>query len=324
MDSNISVIICTHNPREDYLLRVLGALKRQTLPTDQWELLLIDNASAEPLDCKYDLSWHPNARHVLEKELGLTPARLRGIREACADLLVFVDDDNVLPVEYLQTALKISQEYPFLGAWGGGCEPEFEMSPPVWIMPYLANLAIFNINRPSWTNQYFDYRCTPIGAGMCIRKIAAQKYLETVKMRNSSEHLDRRGGELVSCGDHDMAYCALDLGLGVGLFPDLKPIHLIPNKRLEKDYVLKLLEADAYSAYMLRKVRNFEVEHIPPQTMKESRFARFKRCTREFLSSLRGLIKVELDSATGKTFEELVQEARTRGLRKAAAKFLAP
>jgi glycosyltransferase involved in cell wall biosynthesis len=317
----ISLIVCTHNPREDYLRRTLQSLRSQSMPKDQWELLLIDNASTEPLQGQWDLAWHPHSRHILETELGLTPARLRGIQEAKGEILVFVDDDNILPEGYLQSVFRISQDYPYLGAWGGGCEAEFESPVPEWIHPYLGNLAILKITRPCWTNQYFDYRCTPIGAGMCIRRNVGQRYLETLASRASTEHLDRKGSELVSCGDHDMAYCAIDLGLGVGLFPDLKPTHLIPNKRADKDYILKLLEADAFSSYMLRKARNFDVEHIPPQAQKESRFARFKRCTREFLSSIRGLIKVESDSVNEKTFEELVHEARIRGLRKAAGKF---
>jgi len=37
----VSVIICTHNPRPDYLQRVLDALKAQTLPKENWELLLM-------------------------------------------------------------------------------------------------------------------------------------------------------------------------------------------------------------------------------------------------------------------------------------------
>jgi hypothetical protein len=39
----LSVIICCHNPRIDYLLRVLKALSEQTLLKERWELLLIDN-----------------------------------------------------------------------------------------------------------------------------------------------------------------------------------------------------------------------------------------------------------------------------------------
>src|SRR3989442_702908 len=92
----ISVIICTHNPRPDYLERVLEALKAQTLSSEQWELVLVDNASRDQLSSWVQLSWHPQARCIRENELGLTPARLRGISEAVGKLFVFVDDDNVL------------------------------------------------------------------------------------------------------------------------------------------------------------------------------------------------------------------------------------
>jgi hypothetical protein len=45
----ISVVIPTHNPREDYLVRVLDALRQQTLPCEQWELVVVDNGSKQPL-----------------------------------------------------------------------------------------------------------------------------------------------------------------------------------------------------------------------------------------------------------------------------------
>jgi glycosyltransferase involved in cell wall biosynthesis len=48
----ISVITCTHNPRQDYLDKVLTALKAQTLSLDQWEYLLVDNASNQLLASK--------------------------------------------------------------------------------------------------------------------------------------------------------------------------------------------------------------------------------------------------------------------------------
>ncbi len=58
----LSVIICAHNPRPHYLGRVLEALRSQTLPKQQWELLLIDNSSSTPLRAQWDISWHPNGR----------------------------------------------------------------------------------------------------------------------------------------------------------------------------------------------------------------------------------------------------------------------
>ena len=93
---DVSVILCTHNPRADYLNRVLVGLRRQTLSVRHWELLLIDNASKESIADRFDIGWHSNGRHVREDELGLSPARLRGISEGVAELLLFVDDDIIL------------------------------------------------------------------------------------------------------------------------------------------------------------------------------------------------------------------------------------
>ena len=126
-----SVIICTHNPRSDYFARVLEGLRNQTLPLHKWELLIVDNASRLPLASSWDISWHPIARHILESELGLSYARRRGIQEASADLIIFVDDDNVLDEKYLAEAIKIKQEWPSLGAWGSGSiRGDFEVEPP--------------------------------------------------------------------------------------------------------------------------------------------------------------------------------------------------
>src|SRR5690348_14084931 len=102
-----SVIICAHNSRSDYFTRVLDGLRNQTLPLHKWELLIVDNASRVPLASTWDISWHPAARHILERELGVAYARRRGFQEASADLVIFVDDDNVLDEKYLAEAVKI-------------------------------------------------------------------------------------------------------------------------------------------------------------------------------------------------------------------------
>ena len=44
----LSVIICTFNPRVDYLERALAALRAQTVPANRWELIAVDNNSSAP------------------------------------------------------------------------------------------------------------------------------------------------------------------------------------------------------------------------------------------------------------------------------------
>ena len=194
-DLFLSVIICTHNPRRNYLERVLQALISQTLQTELRELLVVDNASDELLSLEIDLSWHPNARHIREEQLGLTPARLRGIKEAVADILVFVDDDNVLYPDYLEVALKISKDFSIIGAWGGQVIAELEEEPPEWTKPdltnHLKNLACREFERDKWSNLPHEYETTPCGAGLCVRKIVADKYTKLVYNDPRRVDLDR-------------------------------------------------------------------------------------------------------------------------------------
>src|SRR6478609_2964309 len=109
----LTVVICTHNPKPTLLARTLDALRAQTLSTDNWELIVIDNASDSPLGSSLSLNWHPHARMVQEPELGLTPSCVRGIKEAIGDLLVLVDDDNLLASDYLAQVIAVASQHPF-------------------------------------------------------------------------------------------------------------------------------------------------------------------------------------------------------------------
>jgi hypothetical protein len=251
----ISAIVCTHNPRVGYITRTLAALHEQTLPRDEWELIVIDNASDERLDTRLDLSWHPRAKIIRENELGLTPARLRGIRESLGDVLVFVDDDNVLAADYLARVGEISMTHPHLGAWSGSVFPEFESQPPEWTKRYWGNLVIREVTRDNWSNLYSHDETTPLGAGLCVRRVVASEYLRLHDEGLRTRKLDRAGRSLVSGGDNDLAACALDVGLACGVMSSLRLTHIIPDERLTEDYLLRLIEGVAYSSVILRSFR---------------------------------------------------------------------
>jgi glycosyltransferase involved in cell wall biosynthesis len=255
MSPEVSVITCSHNSRPDYFERVLDALKGQTLDQRRWEYLLIDNASADPLAARVDLSWHSNARHIREEELGLTYARLRGIREAGGDILVFVDDDNVLDADYLEQVVHVANEWPRLGAWGGQTRPGFDSEPPEWTKQYWSRLVIREFDSDRWSNQPSQADTMPCGAGMCVRKAVADYYADLHDNGQRTVIMDRAGNSLVSGGDSDLANCACDIGLGMGLFTALKLTHLIPAVRLTEDYLARLLEGLAYSSIVLNSFR---------------------------------------------------------------------
>ena len=255
----LSVILCTHNPRADYFAATVEGLRMQTLSLSEWEFLVIDNASAEGREPFADLSWHANSRWIREDTLGLTPARLRGIREASGDLLVFVDDDNVLDPDYLETVLRIAGEKPFLGSWSGQCRAVFDEPPPEWTRRYWGNLVIREFSEDRWSNLPRLGETMPCGAGLCVRREVARFYLDLNESGQRKFQFDRTGDSLVSGGDNDLAACACDIGFGAGIFSALRLQHLIPPERLTADYLSRLAEGITYSSLLLDHDRGIKV-----------------------------------------------------------------
>jgi glycosyltransferase involved in cell wall biosynthesis len=291
LNGMISVIICTHNPCLNYLRRCIAALETQTLPVDEWELVLVDNASESGKEPRLELSWHPHARSVREPRLGLTPARLRGICEATGGLLVFVDDDNVLDSDFLEIALRVSKEKQFLGSWSGQCRPAFEEKPPEWTRRYWGNLVIRQFDEDVWSNLPRLPDSMPCGAGLCVRRDVALQYRHLHESGRRSFQFDRTGAALLSGGDNDLAACACDIGLGLGLIAALKLQHLIPPQRLTADYISRLAEGIAFTSTLLDAERGIRTG----QRMALGRAADFLRIIRLkqphrriFSASLRG------------------------------------
>ncbi len=102
----LSVIIPTHN-RPETLRNTLVALGEQTLPADRFEVLVVDDGSAEnhrvPLRAfreSFDFT-------LIEKEQGgLAAARNRGAERAAGEILHFLDDDVMPARETLEQHLE--------------------------------------------------------------------------------------------------------------------------------------------------------------------------------------------------------------------------
>jgi GT2 family glycosyltransferase len=251
----LSVVVCTHNPKPRYFARVLEALRQQKLEMSEWELIVVDNASTNPVRDNWDISWHPNARHVAEAELGLAAARRRAVKEFSTNLLVFVDDDNVLNPDYLGELLRIEREWPLLGVWGSGCiRPEYEIPPERHHNEYLSVLVIRDIETPRWSNTFPSVglfpEVTPWGAGICIRAELAHAYARAVA-QSAIPITGRKGNRQFSGEDVEICFVACSYGWGMGIFPELKLMHLIPKERTTDDYFLRMGEFQAASNLLL-------------------------------------------------------------------------
>ncbi len=260
----ISVVIPTYNPNLERLEATLEGLSRQSLAHDQWELLIVDNASHPPVDVHWCAArtGHP-LRVVREPVSGLTHARLLGVKEALAEFIVFCDDDNVLRPNYLESALHLLNAHPDVGVAGGKCRPKYLTTPPAWFRDGLAPLGCRDLgNDPqSFTGgeymarrQYPD--CAPIGAGMIFRRSSIKAWMGTVGKTGIS---DRKRKNLSSAGDCDIVLHALDAGYTVAYWPNLVLEHLIPGSRLTSAYLAAVSRA-AYRDF----VRVLDLHDIRP------------------------------------------------------------
>ena len=95
----VSVIVPVRDDPER-LGSCLAALARQTLPPEQYEVVVVDNASREPV--AVDL---PGVRVVRERRVGSYAARNRGLRVATAPVVAFTDADCLPEPDWLERGL---------------------------------------------------------------------------------------------------------------------------------------------------------------------------------------------------------------------------
>ena len=242
----LTVILPTHRPHPGRLRRTLVGLRSQTLASERWETVLIDNASTPALAATDFGSDSPaNLRVLREPVLGLSHARRCGFQAARGAILVLVDDDNVLAPDYLTQVLNHFAKHPAVGAVGGRSLPEFEIPMVNWQKEFSALLALRDLGPQVIISEPFapdsprlHYPdCAPIGAGMALRRAAAEPWL----LRADPAALtDRLGDALTSGGDNDIVLHALRAGWSVAYFPELVLTHLIPASRLQPVYLARL------------------------------------------------------------------------------------
>jgi GT2 family glycosyltransferase len=101
----LSVVIATYN-RPVLLGRLLARLGEQTLPPGDFEVVVVDDGSRQPVAAVLSEQRHAYPlRLETQANAGAAAARHRGILAARAPLLVLVDDDMQLPHDFLERHL---------------------------------------------------------------------------------------------------------------------------------------------------------------------------------------------------------------------------
>jgi glycosyltransferase involved in cell wall biosynthesis len=264
----VDVCICVHNPRLSVLRLVLYALARQTVVPEAYRVFIVDNASQSPVPAEV---LAPLAERgikfciIHEPRLGIAQARLRAIEATEAAWVLFVDDDNVLDVDYLEEGFKFIAGNPNIACFGGKLLLPSELTPAKWCRPYLGYLAIRDlgdavVSGVSETWQEWE----PPTAGAFVRREVLMQYEVLAARCRDVLSLGRNGtNNLASCEDSLIMSMAAKLGMATAYNPRLRLWHHLNPRRFQLTYLLRLMKAYGFSHVTLERIQKGHVS--PPR-----------------------------------------------------------
>lgn len=181
MDSKVALVVCTYN-RCDTLAQLLGNLAHMRLPPGgRVTMVVVDNNSS---DGTADIvaSFQPRLPlvYVFERRLGKAFALNAGLGAiGDSDVVVFTDDDVVLPPEWLTRFMSAFDALPRYGWFGGRVLSSWPGGrPPSWLHDdtraalagYFVDYDLGQQSRP-----YVDGDRLPTGAAMAVRNDVFEK-----------------------------------------------------------------------------------------------------------------------------------------------------
>src|SRR3990172_159476 len=245
----ISVVIPTFN-RSDKLALVLEALNKQSLPFDDYEVLVVDNNSQDntkeviescikkyaPLEIKY----------FFEKKQGLNFARNCGVQQANSDIVAFLDDDAIPETDWLQALLSAYGDSS-IGCVGGKIIPYFpeNIRLPRWLSPIFNGYFSGFDPGGDQTRELTGKDSFPYGANISFKK-------EAIALAGFfNPKLDRCGKNLVAGGEIEMCQKIYQMGWKILYNPHAAVRHLISPNRITRKYFFDHVKGEGITKVLI-------------------------------------------------------------------------
>lgn len=238
MPARISVIICCYNSAR-VIENTLEHLKKQQFGEVEWEIVLVDNNSGDETariaaDCWNRGGVGVPLKIVAEPKPGLSNARVRGVETASYEVISFIDDDNLVPENWIafQADIFDSKEVGILGCNAVGV---FDGTPPEW---YERNKYAFATGR-LYEEDFLEvtHDGAVFGAGMTLRKSIFQDLFSLGWQPVLSGRIGNKqaGGE-----DSELCQAARLMGYKIFYTNRISLGHYIMDERLTWDRLVRM------------------------------------------------------------------------------------
>ncbi|MGD1805912.1 glycosyltransferase [Dapis sp. BLCC M126] len=229
----ISVAICTHN-RADRLILALEGLLKQSLPSQNFEVLIIDNASQDntkEIGDRYEKKYS-NCRYIYEPVLGLSKARNTALNQAKGKYIAYLDDDAIPCEEWLEAILDtFTTVEPCPVCIGGPIYGLWEIPKPDWLDRTIEDyFTVLDYgSKPRW----FPRNKYPYGANITYKKESLEN------LGGFNEELGRQGNKLLSQEELLVNWILEKQGEKFYYNPKASVKHWIPKKRINPNWLLR-------------------------------------------------------------------------------------
>jgi cellulose synthase/poly-beta-1,6-N-acetylglucosamine synthase-like glycosyltransferase len=211
-----------------YLRDTLISLLQQEFPSEQYEIIVVDNkpsAEVHRIVQELEEKWQRSLRYVEEPKVGLLNARHTGAKRARAEILVYVDDDIIAPPGWLNAILE-PFKHPLVAVVSGKIVPKWEVQPPGWLSQFPSSyLSLLDLGDET---QELSWPKGVYGCNMAVRRST----LYEVGGFNPDVIGDRRLIWLVGDGETGLHKKICEAGYKVMYTPRAWLYHRIPPERL--------------------------------------------------------------------------------------------
>ena len=258
----ISLVIPTHN-RAAQLVAALESVVRQDLPRDEWECVVVSNNSTDDTEARFAAfaAAHPGCglRLVAEEGPGVSYARNRGLREAQAPLVAFIDDDERVNEGFLRAYLEFFETRPGAVVAGGRIVAEYPAGRRAWMSKYV-EMPIANPMDFGDAVRPFPAGRVPGGGNMAFRRSAALRY------GGFDPSLGRVGRMLIGGEENDFFERLMRGGETCWYVPGAVMWHIIPPEKLTESYFRRL----CYNVGVSQRLRAGMYRRYPKTLLFES------------------------------------------------------
>jgi glycosyltransferase involved in cell wall biosynthesis len=234
----LSLIICTYD-RVELLTSCISSIiqAKENISRDLCEVLVVNNHPGSHTELLSALSQYKGIKIISEPTAGLSIARNAGTQQACGTWLGFIDDDAIVPQDFVSRAMKIISNQRF-DCFGGGIESWWKYPKPRWMSdsygskpPLRADVGLLNTHEYNW------------GSNIFIRSEAL------AQIGGFPDYIGMKGKQIGYAAENIVQDNLRASGFVIGYDPELSILHLVGQAKLSLSWQIRAAYATARDGY---------------------------------------------------------------------------